>query len=411
MLSKAMSSTGAQDGSRLLVINAGSSSLKFAVYDAGAGTAMPELLLKGQIAGIGQDRTRLEVKALRGETPDWPFEADAISTHREALSLLIDRLAILRDKTIWLGIGHRVVHGGTAYSTPIVITDNDIAALDSISPLAPLHQPHNVAAIKALRELLPDMPQIACFDTGFHASNPERIARFALPERFWKAGIRRYGFHGISYESILHRLRQEKIDIPSRLVIAHLGNGASMAAIKNGKGIASSMGFSTLDGLVMGTRPGSIDPGVLLHLLHGGMSLGDLERLLYQQSGLLGLSGISADMKTLSDRTDPAAARAIDIYCHRIAVELARMSAELQGLDMMIFTGGVGENGADIRAAVCNEAAWLGLSLNEEANRRTVHPAGPQQISIADKGVRVMVVPTDEEGVIARHCMDLISHI
>ncbi|MDY0885173.1 acetate/propionate family kinase [Dongia soli] len=406
-----MSSKDAHDGNKLLVLNAGSSSLKFAIYNAGIGAEMPALLLKGQIAGIGQDRTRLEVKALQGEAPDWPFEADAISTHREALSLLIDRLAITREKATWLGIGHRVVHGGTAYSAPIVITDNDIAALESICPLAPLHQPHNVAAIKALRDLLPDMPQVACFDTGFHADNPERITRFALPERFWRAGIRRYGFHGISYEAILHRLQQEKIDIPSRLVIAHLGNGASMAAIKDGKGIASSMGFSTLEGLVMGTRPGSIDPGVLLHLLHDGMSLGDLEKLLYHQSGLLGLSGISADMKTLSDSKDPAAARAIDLYCHRIAMELARMSAELQGLDMMIFTGGIGENAANIRAAVCNEAAWLGLSLASGANERAAHPAGPLQISIAGKHVRVMVVPTDEEGVIARHCKELISHI
>ncbi|TXH34231.1 MAG: acetate/propionate family kinase [Rhodospirillaceae bacterium] len=404
-----MSLKDAPDGNKLLVINAGSSSLKFAVYDAAAGAAMPALLLKGQIAGIGQDRTRLEVKALRGETPDWPFEPDAVANHRDALSILIDRLGIVREKTTWLGIGHRVVHGGTAYSTPIVIGDDDIAALESICPLAPLHQPHNVAAIKALRDLLPDMPQVACFDTGFHADNPERVARFALPERFWRAGIRRYGFHGISYEAILYCLRQEKIDIPARLVIAHLGNGASMAAIKHGKGIASSMGFSTLEGLVMGTRPGSIDPGVLLHLLHDGMSLGDLEKLLYHESGLLGLSGLSADMKTLSDSTDPAAARAIDIYCHCIAVELARMSAELQGLDMMIFTGGVGENGADIRAAVCAETAWLGLSVDDEANRRAVHPAGPLQISIAGKDVRVLVVPTDEEGIIARHCQKLFS--
>ena len=411
MSSKAMSSTGVHDGNRLLVINAGSSSLKFAVYDAQSDDAIPAWRLKGQIAGIGQDRTRLELKVPQGDAPDWPFQANAIASHRDALSVLIDHLGIVDDRASWRGIGHRVVHGGTAYSTPIVIGDDDIAALESICPLAPLHQPHNVAAIKALRELLPDMPQIACFDTGFHADNPERVARFALPKRFWQAGIRRYGFHGISYEAILHRLRQEKIDIPPRLVIAHLGNGASMAAIKDGKGIASSMGFSTLEGLIMGTRPGSIDPGVLLHLLHDGMSLGDLEKLLYHQSGLLGLSGISADVKTLIDSKDPAAARAIDIYCHRIAVELGRMSAELQGLDMMVFTGGVGENGADIRAAVCAEAAWLGLSADNEANRRAVHPAGALQISIAGKDVRVLVVPTDEEGVIARHCKDLISDI
>jgi acetate kinase len=400
----------ADDRKQLLVINAGSSSLKFAVYgDALDATRTPQLRLRGQIAGIGQGTTRLEVKAQSGQHPDWPFDPAAIGSHRDALAVVIDRLGITREADRWLGAGHRVVHGGTLFSTPAVLTDQQIGELETLCPLAPLHQPHNVAAITALRDLLPDLPQVACFDTGFHADNPELVTRFALPERYWQQGIRRYGFHGISYQAILHRLTLDGAPLPQKMVVAHLGNGASMAAIRDGRGVASTMGFSTLEGLVMGTRPGGIDPGVLLHLLQNGMSFADLEKLLYHQSGLLGLSGISSDMKTLSDSPDPAAARAIDIYCHRIATELGRLAAELQGLDAMVFTGGVGENAANIRAAVCAEASWLGLDLDTAANAGAVHPKGPQVISTAQSRVRILVVPTDEEGVIARECRRLLT--
>lgn len=397
---------------KLLIINAGSSSLKFAVY-ASDDKADVLLQLRGQIAGIGQGRLRVELTPSSGDAtvsdgPDWQLDP-GIGDHASALQWLAKQLGLLQRPEDWLAIGHRVVHGGTLFTEPVVLQAKDISGLEKLIPLAPLHQPHNVGAIKALRDLLPDVPQVACFDTAFHAGNPERVARFALPERYWQQGIRRYGFHGLSYEAILARLRRERITVPPRLIIAHLGNGASMAAIRDGIGLATSMGFSTLDGLVMGTRPGEIDPGVLLHLLRQGMSLADLERLLYHESGLLGLSGLSADMKTVSESNTPQAKLAIDIYCHRIAVELGRFAAELQGLDMLVFTGGVGENAGEIRARIAAEAAWLGVCLDQAANERTARSGRIETISTTGQPVTVLVVPTDEEGVIARHCLRLLA--
>jgi acetate kinase len=393
---------------RLLIINAGSSSLKFAVYAVVAGGKI-NLHLRGQIAGIGQGGTRIDLEATMGEQPDWRFDPNAVTSHQAALRLMIEQLGLQQQPADWLGIGHRVVHGGTLFTAPALLGDADITRLESLIPLAPLHQPHNVGAIKILRALVPQIPQIACFDTAFHAHNPERVARFALPETYWQQGIRRYGFHGLSYEAILARLHADGVAVPARLIIAHLGNGASMAAIRDGIGIASTMGFSTLDGLVMGTRPGTIDPGVLLHLLHQGMSLGDLEKLLYHQSGLLGLSGLSADMKTVSHSDTPAARLAIDIYCHRIATELGRLAAELQGLDMLIFTGGIGENAAEIRARIAAEAGWLGVTLDAGANDLARRIDRIHTISQAGAGLPVLVVPTDEEGIIARHCLGRLT--
>jgi acetate kinase len=392
---------------KLLIVNAGSSSLKFAVY-ASDGNADALLQLRGQLAGIGQGKLRVELIPSAGDAPDWQLDSN-VGDHASALQWLAQQLGLLQKPEDWLAIGHRVVHGGTLFTEPVVLQAADITRLESLIPLAPLHQPHNVGAIKALRALLPDVPQVACFDTAFHAGNPERVARFALPERYWQQGIRRYGFHGLSYEAILARLRREQIAIPPRLIIAHLGNGASMAAIRDGIGLATSMGFSTLDGLVMGTRPGEIDPGVLLHLLHQGMSLADLERLLYQESGLLGLSGLSADMKTVSGSDTPQARLAINIYCHRIAVELGRFAAELQGLDMLVFTGGVGENASEIRSRVAAEAGWLGVSLDQAANASATRSSRIETISMAGQPVAVLVVPTDEEGVVARHCLRLLA--
>jgi acetate kinase len=392
---------------QLLIINAGSSSLKFAVYAVEAATEAA-LTLRGQIAGIGQGETRVELIAPSGPSPIWPFEPQAITTHLAALRLMINELGLRQHPDQWLSIGHRVVHGGTLFTQPVLLGDDDINRLESLIPLAPLHQPHNVGAIKILRSLVPQIPQVACFDTAFHAGNPERIARFALPERYWQQGVRRYGFHGLSYEAIMARLRKDNIAIPSRLIVAHLGNGASLAAIKDGSGLANSMGFSTLDGLVMGTRPGEIDPGVLLHLLHQGMSLGELEKLLYQESGLLGLSGLSADMKTVSETATPQAKLAIDIYCHRIAVELGRFAAELQGLDMLIFTGGIGENASEIRARIISEAGWLGVTLDAAANEKARRVNRIEAISTPGAKLPVLVVPTDEEGIIAGHCQRLL---
>jgi len=385
---------------RILVINAGSSSLKFAAH---AADREPRLELKGQLSGIGQGEARLVVADAGGRALDWG-KADALGHHSDALKLLIARLEIAARPQDWLGAGHRVVHGGSRFSTPMRIEGAILKELASLIPLAPLHQQHNVAPIEALQSLLPTLPQIACFDTAFHASQPEIATRFPLPEKFWQAGLRRYGFHGLSYEAILHALPAVAGGIPNRLVIAHLGNGASMAAIHDGKCVATTMGFSTLDGLVMGTRPGAIDSGVLLHLLRDGMSREELERLLYHESGVKGVSGLTADMKTLLESADPKAKLAIDLYCYRIARELGSLAAALGGLDALVFTGGVGEKAAAIRARVCADAAWLGLELDDEANRR-----GGPSISTAASPVSAWIVPTDEELTIARHTQRLLT--
>jgi acetate kinase len=348
---------------RLLTINAGSSSLKFATFNL---ERAPVCEVRGQLSGIGQGVARLS-------GVDWPTGNLQLENHRDAVALLLDRLRV--D-----AVGHRVVHGGTRFTAPVRIDTATVAALREIIPLAPLHQPHNVAAIEAVAAALPDVPQVACFDTAFHATMPEAAARFALPETYWEQGIRRYGFHGLSYEAILHRLGA---DVPSRLIIAHLGNGASLAAVKDGKCVATTMGFSTLDGLVMGTRGGLIDPGVILHLLREGMEREALEKLLYHQSGLLALGG-TADMKTLLETNDERSRLAKEIYCTRIAREAGSLAAALEGVDALVFTGGVGENAKPIRDRVTEKLKWLGA-------------------------IDIRTVPTDEELTIARHCQRLLG--
>ena len=385
---------------RILVLNAGSSSLKFAAY---AADREPRVEVKGQLSGIGQGEARLTVADAGGRALDWG-KADALGHHSDALKLLIARLEIATRPQEWLGVGHRVVHGGTRFSAPVRIDGAILTELANLIPLAPLHQPHNVAPIEALRSLLPSLSQVACFDTAFHATQPETATRFALPEKYWQAGLKRYGFHGLSYEAILHALPAIAGGVPERLVVAHLGNGASMAAIRDGRCVATTMGFSTLDGLVMGTRPGAIDPGVLLHLLRDGMTGDELERLLYHESGVKGVSGLTADMKTLLESIDPKAKLAIDLYCYRLARELGSLAAALGGLDALVFTGGVGENATAIRARVCADAAWLGLQLDDDANRR-----GGPRISTAVSPVAAWIVPTDEELTIARHTQRLLT--
>src|SRR5690349_7400105 len=386
---------------RILILNAGSSSLKFATFVAAADRA-PERNLRGQLAGIGQGETRLSVSDEHGNPTQWG-KADRIATHADAVQLLLDRLRIAQNPDDWIGAGHRIVHGGARFSEPATITPDTIRELAALIPLAPLHQPHNVAPIEALRAAMPNLPQVACFDTAFHASQPEAAARFALPEKYWQGGLRRYGFHGLSYEAILYALPKIAGSVPRRLVIAHLGNGASMAAVRDGKCVATTMGFSTLDGLVMGTRGGTIDPGVLLHLLRDGMSRVQLEQLLYHESGVKGVSGLTADMKTLLESSDPKAKLAIELYCYRVRRELGSLTAALGGLDALVLTGGVGENAAAIRARVCGDAAWLGLQPDEDANRR-----GGPLISATGSQVAAWVVPTDEELTIARHTQRLL---
>jgi acetate kinase len=351
----------------LLTINAGSSSLKFATFEL-PDDGNPVCELRGQLSGIGQGVAKLS-------GVNWPTDNLKLENHRDAVALLIDRLDVA-------AVGHRVVHGGTRFTAPVRIDAATIAALRDLIPLAPLHQPHNVAAIEAVSAALPIVPQVACFDTAFHATMPEVAARFALPERYWEKGIRRYGFHGLSYEAILHRLGD---DVPSRLIIAHLGNGASLAAVKDGQCIATTMGFSTLDGLVMGTRAGLMDPGVILHLMReDGLDRAGLEKLLYHESGLLGLSGMTADMKTLLESDEDRSRLAVEVYCARITREVGSLAAALEGLDALVFTGGVGENAAPVRARVTENLKWLG-------------------------DVKISVIPTDEELTIARHTQRLLG--
>ncbi|HNB26878.1 MAG TPA: acetate/propionate family kinase [Alphaproteobacteria bacterium] len=387
---------------RILVLNAGSSSVKFATF-AVRNDADPALELKGQVSGIGQGTTKLSAADASGKKLDWG-RPTSLATHEDALGLLIDRLEIAARRQDWIGAGHRVVHGGTGFSAPVRIDDGAVETLAALIPLAPLHQPHNVSPIRALRRLLPKLPQVACFDTAFHTTQPDLAQRFPLPEEYWSQGLRRYGFHGLSYEAILHALPRVAGGIPPRLVVAHLGNGASMAAIRDGRCVASTMGFSTLDGLMMGTRPGVIDPGLLLHLLHGGMSLERLEKLLYHESGLQGVSGLTSDMKTLLDSADDRAKLAVAMYCYRAARELGSLAAALGGVDALVFTGGVGENAAPVRAAICDSAAWLGLDFDAAANSR-----GGPLISKAGSRLAAWIVFTDEELTIARHTRRVLA--
>lgn len=389
---------------RLLVLNAGSSSLKFALYALGDGE--PMALARGQFAGIGRSLA-FSAKSPQGAPLEPPTAAELfpVQTHADALLLLPDWLARCGLAAAIAGAGHRVVHGGSRFAAPVRITPEILEALAALEPLAPHHQPHNVAAIRALFRQRPDLPQVACFDTAFHAAMPEPARRLGLPPAFEAKGLGRYGFHGLSYEYVTERIAALRGgDLPRHLVIAHLGNGASMAAVLNGKSCATTMGFSTLDGLVMGTRVGSLDPGAILHLMRAeGMGLEALEDLLYNKCGLLGLSGLSADMRTLLESTDPRAKAAVEQYGYAIVRHAGSLAAAMGGLDAFAFTGGIGENAAPVRARVCRDLAWLGLELDEAANA----DGGPV-ISQAGSRVTAYVVPTDEELVIARHTRRLL---
>jgi acetate kinase len=378
----------------LLVLNAGSSSIKFALYGLPV-SGRPSH--EGQIAGIGRE-PRFSVDGRPQSV------SGSIADHAAAIAVLLDWLDNQTHAGKLAGVGHRVVHGGTQFIHPIRLDAQAIEALGILNPLAPHHQPHSVAAIRATAARLPKLPQIACFDTAFHATIPEEARRLPLPAEYEARGIRRYGFHGLSYESIVAGLPALTGTVPSRLIVAHLGNGASITAIKDGRSIATSMGFSTLDGLIMATRSGGIDPGVLLHLMREGRGTGEIEDLLYNRSGLLGLSGISADMKTLLDSEAPSAAMAVSLYCYRINREIGSLAAALGGLDALVFTGGVGENAAPVRAKVCKAAGWLGIALDEKANA-----AGGQRLTLADSPVSAWAIPTDEQGVIARHTARLLG--
>lgn len=388
----------------ILVMNAGSSSLKFTVY-AVQEQGM-DALYNGQIEGIQTD-TRFKAKDGSGkvvEEKKWP--AGSPLDHKEAVEALFDwGRGVMAGSDRIIAVGHRVVHGGLKYTGPVLVRPQVMENLERLVPLAPLHQPHNLGTIRFIAESRPEMPQVACFDTAFHASIPAVAQSFGLPRKYTDRGIRRYGFHGLSYEyisTVLPGLDPEAAR--GRTVVAHLGNGASMCAMLDLRSTACTLGFTAVDGLVMGTRCGTLDPGVMLFLMDEcGMSARGLENLIYKESGLLGVSGISSDMRTLLESSDPRAAEAVGLFVYRISRELGSLSAALGGLDALVFTGGIGENSAAIRERVCRSAGWLGLELDEKANAN-----GGPRISRNGK-VRAWVVPTNEELMIALHTRQVLA--
>ncbi|HUO87990.1 MAG TPA: acetate/propionate family kinase, partial [Rhizomicrobium sp.] len=350
----------------IAVINAGSSSLKFALYER---DCVHSALFRGQIAQIGVS-PHLTVSGGKNEIVTerrWPA---AELDHRKATEEILRTIAGLARGEPVLGVGHRVVHGGVGYAEPVRVDPGVLAALRALTPLAPLHQPHNLLPIEIIAEVAPGIPQVACFDTAFHRRQPELAQLFALPRKYTAAGIRRYGFHGLSYEYVTARLGDIAPGLAgARVVIAHLGNGASLCAVHRGRSVATTMGFTAVDGLVMGTRCGAIDPGVLIHLMDVcGMDARGLENLVYRQSGLLGVSGVSSDMRKLRASSEPAAAEAIALFVYRIVREVGSMAAALGGLDALVFTGGIGENDAGVRTGVAEGCRWLGLTLDEARN-------------------------------------------
>ena len=388
----------------ILVLNAGSSSIKFRTFGVGGGRP-PALAAKGIIEGIGA-APRFRATAADGTLLGEESWRDAALGHEALLDFLADWLEGLRGGARLVAAAHRVVHGGLSFAAPVVLDGDIIAELERLVPLAPLHQPHNLAAIAAMARRFPGMPQVACFDTAFHRSQPEVATRFALPPELLDEGVRRYGFHGISYEYIASRLEAEEPALHAgRVVVAHLGAGASLCAMREGRSVATTMGFTALDGLVMATRAGSIDPGVLLYLLQQrGMAPPELARLLYHRSGLLGVSGLSGDMRTLLASTEARAAEAVELFVYRASREIGSLAAALGGVDALVFTAGIGENSSEIRARLCGAASWLGIVLDDRANRE-----GARRIDGAGSRVAVRVIPTDEEGTIARHAAALLG--
>ncbi len=376
--------------SRILTLNAGSSSIKFSVYTAGEA---PEMIAGGQIESLGSADAQLTLKVDGEKTKSGIGQAD----HKAGVAAILTALAPVLAGEQVSGVGHRIVHGGTKYDGPVVLNEEVMGFLEQFKPFAPLHQPHNLAAVRAAMAAFPDAIQVGCFDTAFHRGHPWVNDTFALPRRFYDMGVRRYGFHGLSYDYISGELdRIDPDDHDRRTIVCHLGNGASMCAIRGGQSIGSTMGFSALDGLPMGTRCGQIDPGVLLYLMdEHKMSGAEISDLLYKESGLKGLSGLSNDMRELEAAGTEEAAQAIDYFVFRIRREMGAMSAVLAGLDTVVFCGGIGENSASIRGRVCEGMEYLGITLDPDANA-----AGADIISTGE--VTVRVIRTDEEIVIAR---------
>jgi acetate kinase len=390
----------------LVVINAGSSSIKFAIYQKDALSEQLVADASGQIEGIGSQPS-FTVKSSKGLVLlERKLTINEAHDHMGAITRIRDWLREYLANETLLAVGHRVVHGGQHYSAPVLIDASILVELEKLVPLAPLHQPQNLLIIRALLETMPELPQVVCFDTAFHRTQPNAAQYFAIPRRFIDEGIRHYGFHGLSYEYIASTLPMLEPTLPdARIIVAHLGSGASLCAMDKGCSIATTMSFSPLDGLVMSTRCGNIDPGLLLYLMdRHGVDARALEQLLYYESGLLGISGISSDMRTLHDSDDPHAQEAIELFVYRVGREIGSLAAALGGLDALVFTGGIGEHSAEIRKKVCRQAAWLGLELDDSANEAT-----STCISRLDSKVSVWIVPTDENLMIAKHTLSQVT--
>ena len=387
-----------------LVLNAGSSSLKFCVFCRPPGGAW-QLEERGQIDGIGT-AARLSARDGHGDVLAQSDLSLTVCDARTAIDALATWLRSRYGNARVLGVGHRVVHGGAKYDRPVLVTRNVLAELYQLIPLAPLHQPHNLAAIERIRERMPDVPQVACFDTSFHHSHPAVAKLIPLPKDICKSGLQRYGFHGLSYEYIASVLPDVAPEIAhGRVIVAHLGSGASLCALEDGISVDCTLGFTALDGLCMGTRPGTLDPGVVLYLYQSlGLSAKEIETVLYNKSGLLGISGISNDMRVLLADDDPAAQLAIDYFVYRAAKEIGSLAAALGGVDGLVFTAGIGENAPEIRKRICQACSWLGVQLDNEANLHS-----NSRISTPQSKISAWVIPTNEELMIARHTGALLG--
>jgi acetate kinase len=387
----------------ILTLNAGSSSVKFALFD---GDNDLVLNLKGQVDGIGSD-ARMKIKRADGSVVvERDLEEGKIQSPSDALTTVIDELRAIAPDAKVQAVGHRIVHGGVHFEGPVLLDDAVLETLADLTPFAPLHQPHNLAGVAAAQAAFPNVPQTGCFDTAFHRSHPWVNDTFALPRKLYDKGVRRFGFHGLSYEYISMKLDEVAPHYQDgNVVVAHLGNGASMCAIRDGHSVGSTMGFSALDGLPMGTRCGQLDPGVVLYLMDQmKMNASEIENMLYRESGLKGLSGLSNDMRQLLTSSDPHAAQALDYFVFRIRREIGAMAAVLGGLDAVVFTGGIGENAFQIRERICDDMDWIGMELEETRNRQNA-----EIISSDRSRVRLFVLPTNEELMIARHVARLVA--
>jgi acetate kinase len=387
----------------ILVVNAGSSSVKFQIFGI-EGVGCLKRLIRGQLDGIGT-RPRLSAKAKdKSLLVDRSYAPDEIPDVPAAIAIVAGWLRETQSVDL-VAVGHRVVHGGPKYDRPVVVDQEVLANLELYVSLAPLHQPNNLSAIRTLLMRRPELFQVACFDTAFHRGHSAVADRFAIPERFYAEGVRRYGFHGLSYEYVAERMREiAPAAATGRVIVAHLGSGASMCALANGRSVESTMGFTALDGIPMGTRPGQIDPGVLLYLINEkGMTAPQVQDLLYRESGLKGLSGISNDMRELETNSDAGAVLAVDYFVYRVALNAGMLAAALGGLDAFVFTAGIGENSVAIRASIAKKLVWLGAILDASANA-----ARKSVISIPQSRVGLYVLPTDEELMIARHTLALL---